>query len=42
MYENLFKLSLGCFFKFQAAMQKWPNENLKRFACIFALVSVLV
>ena len=36
-------LSLGCFLEFQEAMQKkQPNDNLKKFAYIFALASVLV
>ena len=39
---QIFKLSFGCFLEFQEAIQKWPIDNLKGFASIFALASVLV
>ena len=41
MQANLFKLPLGCFLEFQEAIQKWPNEDFKRLAYVFAVVSVL-
>ena len=41
MHANLFKLSFGRFFAWSVETKKWPNDNLKRFACIFALISVL-
>ena len=38
---NPLKLSFGRFL-WSVETKKQPNDNLKRFACIFALVSVLV
>ena len=39
LHTNLFKLSFGRFLTFA---KKRPNDNLKRFVCKLALVSVLV
>ena len=39
---NLFKLSFGRFLNFKFLAKKQPNDNLKRFVCTLALVSVLI
>ena len=38
---NPIKLSFGCFLNFKFLAKKRPNDNLKRFVLILALVSVL-
>ena len=42
LHTNLFKLSFGRFLSFKFRAKKRPNDNLKRFVCKLALVSVLV
>ena len=42
LHTNLFKLPFGRFLSFKFHAKKWPNDNLKRFVCKLALVSVLV
>ena len=42
IHTNLFKLSFGHFLNFKFLAKKRPNDNLKRFVYILALVSVLV
>ena len=42
LHTNLFKLSFGRFFARNLKLKKRPNDNLKRFVCRLALVSVLV